>query len=250
VRGIAAAVCGLSLLATACGAGSEAAGQTTLTVYAAASLAESFGALEKRFEAEHPGVDVTLNLGASSRLAQQIDEGAQADVFASADERNMEKIAASGRAAGQPTVFATNTLTTAVAPGNPKGIERFADLARPGLTVVTCAAQVPCGSAAERVERSTGVTLTPASEEQDVKSVLTKVLVGEADAGLVYATDAMSAAGKVDRVDFPESADAVNRYPITVVEGSPQAELAHEFTRFVLGVPGAEELGRAGFGPP
>ncbi|OZM70546.1 molybdate ABC transporter substrate-binding protein [Amycolatopsis antarctica] len=253
------ALSALALFSTACGAaGGDAEGAAddgagaprTLTVFAAASLTESFGALEKRFEAEHPGVDVTLNLGASSKLAQQIDEGAAADVFASADEKNMEKVTAAGRADGEPAVFATNTLTIAVPPGNPKGVRGFADLAQPGLTLVVCAPQVPCGSAAETVEKSAGVALTPVSEEQDVKGVLAKVQAGEADAGLVYVTDATSAAGKVEKIDFPEAAGAVNRYPIAVLTDAPQADLAREFTEFVRGAAGTEELGKVGFGRP
>ncbi|WP_158882031.1 molybdate ABC transporter substrate-binding protein [Amycolatopsis anabasis] len=244
------ALAAAALLATACGSSSSGEQSKTLTVFAAASLTESFGALEKKFEAEHQGVDVKLSFDGSSKLAQQIDEGAKADVFASADQNNMDKAVQAGRIDGQPKVFATNRLTIAVAPGNPKGIKGFADLARGGPTVVTCAPQVPCGAATKKVEQATGVTLKPASEESDVKAVLTKVRAGEADAGLVYVTDAASAAGKVDRVDFPEAAGAVNTYPIAVVKDAPQAELARQFTDLVLGEAGRRELGKAGFGTP
>lgn len=251
-RAVAAA--GTLLVSTAllagCGSNDEASEKRTLTVFAAASLTESFGALEKRFEDEHPDVDVTLNLGGSSRLVQQLGEGARADVFASADEKNMTKATDDDLAEGQPAVFATNRLTIAVPPGNPKGIQGFGDLAGDGVTVVVCAPQVPCGSATEQVEQSAGVQLTPASEEQDVKAVLTKVRAGEADAGLVYVTDAASAAGEVERVDFPEADGAINRYPITVVKGSEQTELAQEFVQFVLGEAGRAELDKAGFGAP
>jgi molybdate transport system substrate-binding protein len=220
----------------------------TLTVFAAASLTESFTALGKEFEAAHSGVTVKFSFAGSSGLVQQLTNGAKADVFASADQANMDKAVQGGVIDGQPTVFATNKLAIAVAPGNPKGIKSFADLNKAGLTVVTCAAQVPCGSATKKVETSTGVTLKPKSEEQDVKQVLAKVQSGDADAGLVYVTDATSAAGKVDKVDFPEASGAINNYPIAVVKGG-QSALAKEFDDFVLGTEGKAELVKVGFGP-
>ncbi|ASR38214.1 molybdate ABC transporter substrate-binding protein [Prauserella marina] len=245
-----AAVLGAVLVTSACGAASQG-GQgdgTTLNVFAAASLTESFGVLEKRFEDDNPGVDVKLNLAGSSKLVQQIQEGAPADVFASADEKNMDKAVESGDVEGEPTVFATNTLTIAVPKGNPKGITSFADLAKEDLTVIVCAPQVPCGSATEKVEQAAGVALSPASEEQDVKAVLTKVEAGEADAGLVYVTDVNGR--NVDHVDFPEADEAVNRYPIAVLAGSSESDLAARFTELVLGEAGRQELGKAGFGSP
>lgn len=253
---VAAGIAAVALTATACGSeagGDEASGdgqQRTLTVFAAASLTESFGALEKQFEADHPGVDVKINLGGSSKLAQQIGEGAAADVFASADTKNMEKVSGAGGTDGDPTVFATNKLTIAVPPGNPKGVKGFADLAAPGRLVVTCAPQVPCGSATEKVEKAGGVTLTPASEEQDVKAVLNKVRAGEADAGLVYVTDAKSAGEAVQQVDFPEAEGAINDYPIAVLRDAPQADLARQFVDMVRGEAGKRELGKVGFGAP
>lgn len=235
-------------VATACT--SPSTGQTTLTVFAAASLTESFGALKNRFEAQHAGVTVTYNFAGSSALVQQLTNGAKADVFASADQPTMDKAVKADLIDGTPAVFATNRLTIAVAPGNPKGIKGLRDLARGGLTVVVCAPQVPCGAATRKVEQETHVTLTPASEEQDVKQVLTKVEAGDADAGLVYLTDAASAGGKVTRVDFPESAQAVNNYPIAVVKGAPQADLARQFEQLVLSDQGRQELAKAGFGSP
>ncbi len=226
------------------GSGGEA---KTLTVFAAASLTESFTALGKQFEAAHPGVTVKFSFAGSSGLVQQLTNGAKADVFASADQATMDKATQGGVIDGQPTVFATNKLAIAVAPGNPKSIKSFSDLTKSGLKVVVCAQQVPCGSAAKKVEDSTKVTLKPASEEQDVKSVLAKVQSGDADAGLVYVTDATSAAGKVDKVDFPEAGQATNSYPIAVVKGSAQAELAKQFDDFVLGE-GKAELSKVGFG--
>jgi molybdate transport system substrate-binding protein len=245
-----AALAALALLAAGCGSGAGGAGATTLTVFAAASLADSFGALEKRFEAEHPGVDVRLVLDGSAKLVQQLDEGAGADVFASADQANMDKAVKAGRIDGAPTVFATNRLTIAVPPGNPKGVKGFADLAAAGLTLVVCAPQVPCGAAAQRIEKSTGITLKPVSEESAVTAVRAKVQAGEADAGLVYVTDVTAAAGKLDEVDFPEAAGARNDYPIAVVQDAPQAALARQFRDYVLGAAGRQELGKAGFGTP
>ena len=134
-------------------------------MFAAASLTETFTALEKQFEADHPGVDVKLNFAGSSDLAQQIVNGAPADVFAAASDATMKTVTDAGLAAGPPTIFATNVLQIATAPGNPKGIASFADLARPDLKVVVCAPQVPCGAAAEKIEKATGVTLSPVSEE-------------------------------------------------------------------------------------
>ena len=228
------------------GAGDTGGG--TLTVFAAASLTESFTALGKAFEAQHAGVTVKFSFAGSSGLAQQLTNGAKADVFASADQANMDKAVQGGVIDGQPAVFATNKLAIAVAPGNPKGIKSFADLNKAGLTVITCAPQVPCGAAAKKVETAAGVTLKPKSEEQDVKQVLNKVASGDADAGLVYVTDTTSAAGKVAKVDFPEAAQAINSYPIAAVKGG-QSALAKQFDDFVLGAEGKTELTKAGFGP-
>ena len=254
MKKIVAALAGLALLITGCGSGSGSSsggsGQKTLTVFAAASLTESFNAIKTAFEAAHPGVTVKYNFAGSSSLVQQISNGAPADVFASADQTNMDKATQAGVIDGTPTVFVTNKLTIAVAPGNPKGIAGFADLAKSGLTVVVCASQVPCGAATGKVEKDTGVTLKPASEEQDVKQVLTKVASGDADAGLVYVTDAATAGGKVAQVQFPEAAQAVNDYPIGVVKNAPQADLAKEFEQFVLGPQAQAELTKVGFVPP
>jgi molybdate transport system substrate-binding protein len=253
-----------ALAATACGtsdtastgssssapAPTPAAAGGTLTVFAAASLTESFNALKTQFEAAHPGVQIKYNFAGSSALVQQLTQGAKADVFASADQANMDKATSGGVIDGQPTVFATNKLTIAVAPGNPKGIKTFADLAKDGTIVIVCAPQVPCGSAEQKVEKNTGVTLKPKSQEQDVKAVLTKVESGDADAGLVYVTDAATAGGKVDKVDFPETTGAINNYPIAVVKDAPQAALAKEFEDFVLGATGKQELAKVGFGAP
>ena len=218
----------------------------TLTVLAAASLTETFNALEKRFEADHPGVDVKLSYSGSSDLAQQIVNGAPADVFAAASDATMKTVTDAGLAAAPPKVFATNVLQIATAPGNPKGIASLADLARPDLKVVVCAPQVPCGAAADKIEKSTGVALKPVSEEADVKSTLGKVTSGDADAGLVYVTDVAAAQGKVQGVDFPEASQAATNYPIAVLKGAP---LAQEFEDLVTGEAGQKALAAAGFGP-
>jgi molybdate transport system substrate-binding protein len=244
------AVLGLVLLA-GCGPAPAAPPEArTVTVLAAASLTETFTALERRFEADHPGTDVTVNYAGSSDLSQQIVNGAPADVFAAASDSTMKTVTDAGRTTGPPVAFATNVLQIATAPGNPKGIASFADLARPDLKVVVCAPQVPCGAAAEKIEKATGVTLTPVSEEADVKSTLGKVTSGDADAGLVYVTDVAAAKGAVQGVSFPEAAEATTNYPIAVLKDAPQPELARQFTDLVTGEVGQEELRAAGFGAP
>jgi molybdate transport system substrate-binding protein len=135
-------------------------------------------------------------------------------------------------------------------PGNPAGITSFADLARPGLQVVVCAPQVPCGAAVETIEQATGVTLSPVSEEPDVKSTLGKVTTGNADAGLVYATDVHAAGNDVQGIEFPEAAQAVNSYPMAVIADAPAADLARGFQELVTGPMGRAVLGSAGFGSP
>ncbi|RSM67123.1 molybdate ABC transporter substrate-binding protein [Amycolatopsis sp. WAC 01376] len=253
MRKLAPVLLALALAATACGSDGPVTATVesrTLTVFAAASLTESFGALGKRFEAQNSGVTVKFSFEGSSALVQKLTQGAKADVFASADQANMDKAAKGDVIDGQPSVFATNRLAIAVEKGNPKGIKGLVDLAKDGLTVVVCAPQVPCGAAAKKVQQTSGVTLKPSSEEQDVKSVLAKVRSGDADAGLVYVTDATSAAANVDKVDFPEAAGAVNDYPIAVVKDAPQAQLAGLFRDLVLGEEGKKELAKVGFGAP
>jgi molybdate transport system substrate-binding protein len=161
----------------------------------------------------------------------------------------MKTVTDAGLAAAPPKVFATNVLQIATAPGNPKSIASFADLAKPDLKVVVCAPQVPCGAAAEKIEKATGVTLRPVSEEADVRSTLGKVTSGDADAGLVYVTDVSSAKGTVQGVDFPEANQATTNYPIAVLGDAPQAQLAQQFVDLVTGDEGQQALKTAGFGP-
>lgn len=244
---------GVALVLAGCGGGSEPVAPSvpprTLTVSAAGSLTEVFGELEKRFETDNPGVDVVLNLGASSTLAEQIVNGAPADVFAAASPAMMKTVTGAGLAVGEQPVFTTNKLQIAVATGNPKSITGFADLNKPGVITVVCAAQVPCGSATEKVEKATGITLTPASEEPDVRSVLSKVTSGNADAGVVYVTDVMEADDTIDGVTFPEADNAINDYPITVLKNSAHPDLAMAFVALVRGPDGQKVLEAAGFGP-
>ncbi|MBD0323927.1 MAG: molybdate ABC transporter substrate-binding protein [Aldersonia sp.] len=221
-----------------------------ITVFAAASLNKPFTELGTRFESEHPGASVTFNFAGSSDLATQIMQGAPADVFASANTANMTKVVDAGLVDGQPIDFASNVLTIVTAPGNPKGVTSFADLAEPGTTVVVCAEQVPCGAATRTVEDATGVTLSPVSEESQVSDVLGKVTSGQADAGLVYVTDAEGAGEKVTRVDFAESAQAVNTYPIATLTESAKPETARQFVALVAGPEGREVLAAAGFAAP
>ncbi|MDT7750314.1 MAG: molybdate transport system substrate-binding protein, partial [Pseudonocardiales bacterium] len=215
--------------------GSAAPGAATLTVSAAASLTDVFNQLGKTFESQNPGSTVRFNYGGSSDLAQQIVNGAPADVFAAANTSTMATVSKAGLVSGDPSVFVTNVLQIAVAPGDPKGIHTFADLTKPDLKVVVCAPQVPCGSAATQVEKATGVTLKPVSQEADVRSALSKVSTGDADAALVYVTDVKSSKGKVEGVDFPEAAKALNQYPIAVLKNAPNADLAAKFVALVRG---------------
>jgi molybdate transport system substrate-binding protein len=249
VAGLALATGGLA----GCGGdsgGSGGGGDTTLTVYAAASLTKTFQQIGAEFEKQHDGVTVELSFGGSADLVSQLQQGAPADVFASADEANMEKLTADDLQAGDPQDFASNTLEIVTPPDNPAGITSFADLAKDGVNVVVCAPEVPCGAATLEVEAATGVRLSPVSEEQSITDVLAKVTSGEADAGLVYVTDATAAGDGVHGVPFPEASRAVNTYPIVVLEDSEHRELAEEFVELVLGDTGQSILQRAGFGRP
>ncbi|MYS78804.1 MULTISPECIES: molybdate ABC transporter substrate-binding protein [Streptomycetaceae] len=222
----------------------------TVNVFAAASLTETFSALGRQFEAAHPGVTVKFNYLGSSALAASINQGAPADVFASADEKNMKLVTDAKNADGTPTAFAKNTLQIAVAPGNPKNIKSLADLKQNGLKVAQCAPQVPCGAAAKTALDASGVKFTPATLEQDVKAALTKLTLGEVDAALVYRTDVKAAGAKAVGVDFPESAQAVNTYPIVPLAKAPNADAAKAFVAFVLSEPGRTALTAAGFQAP
>lgn len=234
------------LLLASCGSDT---GDREVNVFAAASLIDVFQQLEPDFERVNPGADLRLHFAGSSDLASQIVAGAPADVFASADEKQLGKVADAGLVNGTAQLFATNTLTIAVPAGNPKDIRGFADLAGPGVNEVVCAPQVPCGAAVEEIEQASGVTLSPASEEPDVRSVLSKVASGDADAGLVYVTDAATTP-EVESLDFPAADHAINEYPIAVIRGGPAGDLGRAFVAFVLGDHGRNALRHAGFGTP
>jgi molybdate transport system substrate-binding protein len=221
-----------------------------LTVYAAASLTKTFEEIGAEFEKQHDGVNVEFSFGGSSDLVAQIQEGAPADVFASADTANMDKLTAEDLQADDPQAFASNTLEIATPPDNPAGITSFADLAKDGVQVVVCAPEVPCGAATVKAEEATGVTLQPVSEEQSVTDVLAKVTSGEADAGLVYVTDVTGAGDAVTGVPFPESSDIVNTYPIVALKDSDHLDHAQAFVEFVLGDTGQSILEEAGFAQP
>jgi molybdate transport system substrate-binding protein len=239
------------LLVSACSSTEHpAASNAKIMVFAAASLKQTFTDIGEQFKTENPGASVEFSFAGSSDLVTQLTQGAQADVFASADTKNMDKAAQAGLLAGDPVNFASNTLTIAVAPGNPKKIASFKDLTRQGLDVVVCAPQVPCGSATQKVEQATGVTLNPVSEESSVTDVLNKVETGQADAGLVYVTDAKGAGDKVAAVEFPEAAGAVNTYPIAVLKESKTPELARRFVDLVTGETGQKVLNAEGFAKP
>jgi len=229
---------------------SGAAGGGKLIVFAAASLKKSFTDIGEQFKTDNPGSDVEFSFAGSSDLVTQLTQGAPADVFASADTKNMDKAAQADLLSGSPVNFASNTLTIVTAPGNLKKIASFKDLTQPGLSVVVCAPQVPCGSATATVEKATGVKLNPVSEESQVTDVLGKVTSGQADAGLVYVTDAQGAGDKVTAVAFPESSEAVNTYPIAVLKQSKNQDLAKKFVDLVTGEAGQKVLNAAGFAKP
>jgi molybdate transport system substrate-binding protein len=218
-----------------------------LTIYAAASLGTAFDELAEQFEQRHPSVEVSpIVYDGSSTLATQILEGAPADVFASADEKNMDTVAA---LAMSPEIFASNTLVIAVPSGNPGGVTGLESLADPALTVVLCAPDVPCGSASERLLDAQGVAVRPASIEQNVTAVLAKIAAGEADAGLVYATDVMGVAD-VEAIAPAGAADVVNRYPVTVLRDAANRDAAAAFVAFVVSADGQAVLRDRGFGAP
>ncbi|WP_307823194.1 molybdate ABC transporter substrate-binding protein [Microbacterium sp. KRD172] len=221
-----------------------------LTIFAAASLSGAFDELAAQFEEQHPEVDVLpISYDGSSVLATQLIEGASADVFASADERNMTKVADAGLAA-EAEDFATNTMQIAVAPGNPDDVDGLGALTDDELIVVMCAAEVPCGATAHTLLDAASVTVTPASEEQNVTSVLAKVKSGEADAGLVYRTDVAAAGDAVDAVDIEGAEAATNVYPLTALTDAANPDAAAAFIAFVLSDAGQTVLRDFGFGAP
>lgn len=253
VRTALAALAALGPALTGCAStpaasGSTTANGTTLTVFAAASMKPTFTTLGTTFEATHPGVTVTFNFAGSQTLAEQIVNGAGADVFASANEANMKTVTDAGLATTGAKVYATNQLAIAVPPDNPAGITSWTDLTKKGLKLVVCAPAVPCGAATRKIEQATGTTLTPVSEEQAVSDVLAKVQAGEADAGLVYRTDVLAAGTTVKGIEFAESSKAINTNVIAALTNGSQAKLGQDFVDLVLSAEGRKVLKAAGFG--
>lgn len=253
--GLLLAGCGSSSTTGSSSSKSSASGSTsapvsgTVNVFAAASLKEAFTKIGKQFEVAHPGVNVVFNFGPSSGLATQITQGAPADVFASASTRNMDQVVAAGEAAS-PTNFAGNVMEIAVPSKNPAGITQLSDLARSGVKVALCQPAVPCGVAAGKVFTNARLNVTPVSLEVDVKAVLTKVTLGEVDAGVVYVTDVRAASGKVKGIKIPNDVNASTQYPIATLTEAPNKAAAEAFTDYVLSVAGAGVLTSTGFTKP
>jgi molybdate transport system substrate-binding protein len=221
----------------------------TITVFAASSLNASFTAMGTDFQQSHPGTTVQFNFAGSPTLVAQIQQGAIGDVFASADQPNMQRVVDGGLTAESPLVFARNDLEIVVRKGNPKHISSLSDLARPGLLVVLCFPGVPCGRYAAQALQKAGVTVKAASLETDVRAVLSKVALGEADAGIVYVTDVKAAGAGVEGVAIPPAFNVVAEYPIAVLKDSPNSALANAFVGYVLG-DGRRALLRYGFTTP
>jgi molybdate transport system substrate-binding protein len=240
--------CGSSDQATPAASSSSGAA-TALTVFAAASLTETFTELGKTFEAAHPGTSVKFNFGSSATLAQQITQGAPADVFAAASPATMKTVTDASLATA-PTTFVRNKLQIAVPADNPAKVNALKDLADPKVKVALCAEQVPCGSAAVKALDAAGLKVTPVTYEQDVKATLTKVELGEVDAALVYTTDVLAAGDKVKGLAFPEADKAINDYPIAALSKTPVPNLAKQFVDLVLSAQGRDVLTKAGFQAP
>jgi len=249
-----AALAALLLLVAGCGSGSgqadNGAETGTLTVLAASSLTEVFTELKKQFEADHPGVTVKLAFDSSATLAEQVNQGAPADVLATADQRTMRSVADSDGTDGAPRTFATNRLAMVVPAGNPAHLTSFAGLDKPGVSYVVCVPTAPCGALARTQLRAHHITARPRSEEVDVKAVLSKVELDEADAGLVYVTDAVAASDRVKRIDIPSSKATLNTYPIAALSGAAKPGLARAWVDLVLSERGRQVLAAAGFGKP
>jgi molybdate transport system substrate-binding protein len=237
------------VLATALGSACDGGGGSTVRVLAASSLTEAFDVIGERFERAHPDVDVELSFAASSELEAQIEQGAPADVFASADAPEMEVVVDRGDAAGTPVVFGRNRLAIAVEPGNPEGITALADLARPGVVVALCAPQVPCGRLAADALEKADVTLQPATRTENVKAARTLVELGEADAAIVYETDVRRDTD-VEGVPIPAAENVVAHYPIVRLDASDNPDGARAFIAFVTGRAGQRVMRSFGFRSP
>jgi molybdate transport system substrate-binding protein len=257
-RVVAAAVAALtvgvaagSASATASAGHVEASKPTgSITVSAASSLTEVFNQLGRQFQKQYKGTTVTFNFGSSSTLETQIQQGAPADVFASADTANMDKLSTAGDVSGKPVVFARNLLEIAVAKGNPKKIKTLADTLKPGVQLVLCAATVPCGKFALQAYQQAGLTVPRVPTGQDVKATLSNVSLGTADAAIVYVTDVKSAKGQVAGVLIPAAQNVVATYPIAVVKASSNAATAQAFVKYIASPAGKATLLKFGFLKP
>jgi molybdate transport system substrate-binding protein len=234
---------GLPLLA-ACG-GSSGDDTTELTILAASSLTTAFDELEKTYEDEHPDVDVKLSYDSSAILVEQVNAGAPADVLATADTDTMADAVDAGTINGDPTIFARNTMLIATPPGNPAGIQDVTDLA--DATIAVCVPEAPCGAATQKLFDLNNLDIEPATEEDNVSSVLTKVTSGEVDAGIVYVTDAQAAGDDVDTVEIAHSDEVINDDPIAIVAGSDHADLAQDWIDLLLSSDGQQTLADLGF---
>jgi molybdate transport system substrate-binding protein len=244
----AAAAAGCSSSTSSPSAGSSPS-TGTITVFAAASLTESFTQLGKQFEAAHPGDTVKFSFGPSSGLATQITSGAPADVFASAAPGNMDDVVNAGDASS-PQNFAKNTMEVATPPDNPGNVNSVNDLAKKSVKVALCQPQVPCGVVAAEVFKNAGITVKPVTLQPDVKSVLTQVETGNVDAGMVYVTDVQAAGSKVNGVTIPASDNASTLYPIATINSSEHKSIAQAFMNYVLSPAGQQVLKAAGFESP
>ena len=237
----------MAVLLGSCSSNSSAKETGELTVFAASSLKDSFTTIGTQFEAAHPGVKVTFNFAGSGDLATQIGQGSPADVFASADEATMAKAVGSSGATAKR--FASNLLAIIVAANNPKKITGLADLARSDVALVIGAPEVSIGKYSAQVLDKAGVKVSPKSLEQNVKAIVAKVTLGEADAGIVYITDVQAAGAKAAGVSIPADVNVVAHYPIVVLHNAPHAALAAKFVAYVVSADGQQVLAKAGFGP-
>jgi molybdate transport system substrate-binding protein len=248
---LAAVLAALALALAGCGgdepSGGSSAAPGALKVFAAASLTAAFTQLGERFTAASGGTKVTFNFAGSQALATQVQQGAPADVFASADTTNMDKVR---DLVGTPRPFASNLLAIVVEKGNPRGVRTLGDLASNELKVVMAAEEVPAGRYAKHVLDQAGVRVRPVSREDNVKAVVTKVSLGEADAGIVYVTDVAAGGDKVEGVDVPQDQNVVATYPIATVKASRAQDQAQAFLDLVLSAEGQRVLEQHGFLPP
>jgi molybdate transport system substrate-binding protein len=236
----------LGSLLSACGGGGG--GDTTITVLAASSLTGTFTELGKEFESDHPGVTVKFAFDSSATLAQQATQGAPADVLATADQTTMAS--AKSAQASTPKTFATNVMVLATPADNPAGIQQFSDLDQASVKYVMCVTTAPCGMVGLALLKQDHITAKPVSQEVDVKSVLAKLTEGEADAGIVYTTDATAAGDQVRSIPIPGSKKQITTYPIVALSQSKHADLAQQFVDLVTGSAGQQVLQKAGFGAP